>query len=415
MKNKLKKENNLYSDFSVSSEKESNNQLFKIIKIDNMDQSSVDKDNTIIEINQNDDSNIKLLEKKRGKGKNKKNGKIIAKPIPWTKEEDKLLLTSAKENNEKNWKKIASLFKGRSSIQCSSRYHRIKPGLAKGHFTREEDLKLISLYNTFGKKWNLIAKNMKNRSGKQVRDRFLNSLAPGVNKKKFTYEEDMKILKYYKIYGKSWSKISQYINGRTGDMIKNRFYSNLCKIYEKENYVNNNLVEDDEEEEEENNEKNEENKKNEKVEQKKDLMIDLNQNNKIINNNENLFLNNKINININNKPDIMYINNYFNNQPTYFTNILLSNLILKNNNNINGNNYNLNLQNYSNRVLSNFNSFNGFNYNYNYNININNANNQIPHYLTPKVNIINNVDMNQKLNNEINCPISSYLSLFDKI
>ena len=395
------KENNCYSDFSVSSEKESNNQLFKIFKIDNIDQPLLDKDNTIIEIKRNDDSNIKILEKKRRRGKNKKIGKIIdikeTKSMPWTKEEDKLLLTSAKQNNEKNWKKIASLFKGRTSIQCSSRYHRIKPGLAKGHFTKEEDLKLISLYNLYGKKWNLIAKNMKNRTGKQVRDRFLNSLAPGVNKNKFTYEEDMKILKYYKIYGKSWSKISQYINGRTGDMIKNRFYSNLSKIYEKD--VNNNLVEDDGQE---NNEKNEENKKNNKVEQKKDMMIDLNQNNKIINNNKNIYLNNKINININNKPDIMYINNYFNNHPSYITNILLFNLILKNNNNINGNNYYLNFENYNNRVLSNFDNFNGFNFNYNYNNNINNVNNQIPFYLAPNVNIINNIDMNQKLNYEIN-------------
>ena len=215
---KMQNEINNNRDFPIQLEKERNSSnLFKVIKIENSKNSLLAQNNPIIEIKESNESN-----KENNNDKNI-NVEKIGKSIPWTKEDDKLLLMSAKQNNEKNWKKVASSFKGRTSIQCSSRYHRIRPGLTKGHFSREEDLKLISLYKIYGKKWNLIAKEMKNRTGKQVRDRFLNSLAPGVNKKKFTIEEDKKIIKYYKIYGKSWSTIAKYINGRTGDMIKNRF------------------------------------------------------------------------------------------------------------------------------------------------------------------------------------------------
>ena len=37
------------------------------------------------------------------------------------------------------------------------------------------------------------------------------------------------ILKYHKIYGNKWSKISKKMKTRSGDMIKNRFYSSLKK------------------------------------------------------------------------------------------------------------------------------------------------------------------------------------------
>ena len=324
------------------------------------------------------------------------------KSIPWTKEDDNLLLMTAKQNNEKNWKKIASSFKGRTSIQCSSRYHRIKPGLTKGHFTREEDLKLISLYNIYGKKWNLIAKEMKNRTGKQIRDRFLNSLAPGVNKKRFTLEEDKKILKYYKIYGKSWSSIAKYIKGRTGDMIKNRFYSYLSK-----NSNRDKLIQDDINEEEKL-ENNIENKINEPIEKANyNIISNLNnfnvQNNNIINNYGNIFSNNA-NINNNNNNNNLFMNNYLGNQNYFLSNLLLSDLLRKENN-INTNNYiniNLNFQN-QNRIdiFKNNEINNKYNFNYSYLDNINNTNiNNNIHYNNKEIPYIINPIFKFKNNNK---------------
>ena len=405
MKNPLK---NSQDYFALLSEKEKNGNLFKVTKIENSNQILLEKNNPIIEINQSNNLNTEFLDKKRkildDLTNTKKETTIEekeVKSIPWTKEDDNLLLMTAKQNNEKNWKKIASSFKGRTSIQCSSRYHRIKPGLTKGHFTREEDLKLISLYNIYGKKWNLIAKEMKNRTGKQIRDRFLNSLAPGVNKKRFTLEEDKKILKYYKIYGKSWSSIAKYIKGRTGDMIKNRFYSYLSK-----NSNRDKLIQDDINEEEKL-ENNIENKINEPIEKANyNIISNLNnfnvQNNNIINNYGNIFSNNA-NINNNNNNNNLFMNNYLGNQNYFLSNLLLSDLLRKENN-INTNNYiniNLNFQN-QNRIdiFKNNEINNKYNFNYSYLDNINNTNiNNNIHYNNKEIPYIINPNFKFKNNN----------------
>ena len=392
---KMQKQLNNNIDFSIQFEKERNNNLFKVTKIENLNKSLFDKNYPIIEIKESNESNNESNKEETI------NDEKIAKSIPWTKEDDKLLLMSAKQNNEKNWKKVASSFKGRTSIQCSSRYHRIRPGLTKGHFSREEDLKLISLYKIYGKKWNLIAKGMKNRTGKQVRDRFLNSLAPGVNKKKFTIEEDKKILKYYKIYGKSWSTIAKYINGRTGDMIKNRFYSNLSKYIKKEN------LKDDKIEEEEKGEQNLENIINEPINQPKN------------NTNENIFQNiNKENNNFNNKinNNHIFFNNYFSNTSSFIPNFYFPN-ILRKENIINRNNIldlNINSQNIKNNCIFNnceneTNKNQNFNYYYNFNTTINNApnvNNTIN--INNTFNIITQIDNKNKLFNYYMNPKSKY-------
>lgn len=160
---------------------------------------------------------------------NKKRGK------PWSSEEDKILIEKSTENNFKNWSKVASFLKGRTAIQCSARYKRIKPGLTKGAWTKEEDEQLLKLYQIHGKNWSMISKCMPQRTGKQIRDRFLNALENNLKKDKFTQDEDRKVMKYYLTYGTCWSKIASYLRGRTGDMVKNRFYSYLKNHLE--NYI----------------------------------------------------------------------------------------------------------------------------------------------------------------------------------
>ena len=143
----------------------------------------------------------------------------------WTEEEDKILKAKAKEFNYKNWNSIAEFIPGKNSIQCSSRYRRIRPGLVKGAWKKEEDTKLLSLYGKYGKNWAAISKEMPYRTGKQIRDRFLNSFDTNYKRGKFSEEEDKMILEYHKIYGNKWSKIAKKMKTRTGDMVKNRFYS----------------------------------------------------------------------------------------------------------------------------------------------------------------------------------------------
>jgi hypothetical protein len=179
-------------------------------------------------------NDLSFLSKKDNK-KNK--NKEMSKPKFWTEEEDKILKEKAEEFKYKNWNTIATFIPGRTSIQCSARYRRIRPGLIKGAWDKEEDNKLLSLYEKYGKNWAAISKEMAHRTGKQIRDRFLNSLDSKFDRGKFTEEEDQAIIKYYKVYGNSWAKIAKKLKTRTGDMVKNRFYSSLKKVIFKNKYL----------------------------------------------------------------------------------------------------------------------------------------------------------------------------------
>jgi len=70
---------------------------------------------------------------------------------------------------------------------------------------------------------------MKTRNRKQIRDRYLNYLDPNLNKNKFTKWEDEMIIEQFLLLGKKWSLIAKNFQGKTGDMVKNRFYSSLKK------------------------------------------------------------------------------------------------------------------------------------------------------------------------------------------
>jgi hypothetical protein len=151
----------------------------------------------------------------------------IKKHKNWTKEEDRRLIEIANMFKQKSWTKVADYFEDKNAAQCRARYKRIRPGIVKGAWTKDEDDMIVELVSSTGKNWAMISKMMPTRNGKQIRDRFLNYLDPNINKIKFTDEDDKNIIEYYKIYGTKWSKIAKYFEGRTGDMIKNRFYSCL--------------------------------------------------------------------------------------------------------------------------------------------------------------------------------------------
>lgn len=155
----------------------------------------------------------------------------------WTKEEDLKLIKLAERNKEKHWKEISKNFLNKNPLQCFSRYKRIKPGIIKGTWTKEEDDRILSLVSIYGKSWSKLAKIMKSRNGKQIRDRFINVLDPEVKKGKFTYKEDKKIKELYVKYGPRWATIARGLPNRTPDMIKNRFHSSIKKFLYKKNFL----------------------------------------------------------------------------------------------------------------------------------------------------------------------------------
>jgi myb proto-oncogene protein len=145
----------------------------------------------------------------------------------WTEDEDRLLINYAKDFKEKNWKEISLKFANKNPLQCFSRYKRIRPGIIKGSWKKEEDIQIRELIKKYGKSWSKISKIMQTRNGKQIRDRYINVLSPGVQKCKFTEDEDEKLILLFQSIGPKWAKISKYFENRTADMIKNRFHSSL--------------------------------------------------------------------------------------------------------------------------------------------------------------------------------------------
>ncbi|CAD8085841.1 unnamed protein product [Paramecium sonneborni] len=152
----------------------------------------------------------------------------------WTYQEDKLLEKAVKLHNS-NWKTIAEYFIGRNGSQCSQRWKRIKPPTIekKNFWTPAEDDFLRRLVTQHKFEWKKITSFMQNRTTKQVRERYINHLDPLINKRPWTLEEDQSLWSLYQQYGPKWSKISQILQGRPENTIKNRFYGHIRKFYAK--------------------------------------------------------------------------------------------------------------------------------------------------------------------------------------
>ena len=112
----------------------------------------------------------------------------------WSPKEDLALLNLIKEydDNRIKWTEISKSI-NKTAKQCYSRYRQINPSFTKGIWTKSEEKLLSELVEKHGKKWALIAKIFKTRSGKQIRHHYLNILDTSNKKKGFTTEDDLKI------------------------------------------------------------------------------------------------------------------------------------------------------------------------------------------------------------------------------
>lgn len=102
----------------------------------------------------------------------------------------------------------------------------------KGPWTEEEDRKLLKWIETVGSyNWKICSKIIPGRTGKQCRERWVNGLNPKIKRGEWTREEDLLIYLMYKTIGGKWSKICLVLRNRTENSVKNRFYTNLRRIY----------------------------------------------------------------------------------------------------------------------------------------------------------------------------------------
>ena len=83
------------------------------------------------------------------------------------------------------------------------------------------------------KKWTKIAQaiqeriGIKDRTGKQCRERWNNNLNPGIKKRRLSKAEENKIFELQVLFGNKWSEIASHLPGRTDNSIKNCFYSTI--------------------------------------------------------------------------------------------------------------------------------------------------------------------------------------------
>ena len=114
--------------------------------------------------------------------------------VRWSDHEDQILRLAVERSGDNNWKIISdNVFNGsRSESQCKNRWKKaLQPGLVKGHWTKEEDDRIVAFaangeVDDKGEK-NWAALRLPGRVGEQVKARWENILDPTIKKGKILF------------------------------------------------------------------------------------------------------------------------------------------------------------------------------------------------------------------------------------
>ncbi|CAK55608.1 unnamed protein product (macronuclear) [Paramecium tetraurelia] len=168
--------------------------------------------------------NFEQLNQSRSRSREieKKEGKLKK----WTQLESDLLTNYYNQFNG-NWDRIAEQMKGRTIIQCKQYWHRKHKDedQKKSKWTFEEDQIIKDNINQYENNWAAIAKILKSKTGKQIRERYINKLRADIvdsKKQPWTPQEDLKLIQLFHQFGSKWSSIARQFYGRSDLQVRNR-------------------------------------------------------------------------------------------------------------------------------------------------------------------------------------------------
>ncbi|CAE6505003.1 unnamed protein product [Rhizoctonia solani] len=178
-------------------------------------------------------------EEKEGTGTSKSRDKATGNP--WSDEEDKFLIEGIQRHGMGNWPEVALHLNAamagkpnhvaRTPNQCSFRYSKsLCPTIKKGKWTKEEDEALRKGVAAFGRMWTKVQEYVQGRTDAQCRERWSNMLDPSLKTGPWDEEED-KILLDAASQKLPWSKISALLPGRTDSRCAKR-HQMLIKLQE---------------------------------------------------------------------------------------------------------------------------------------------------------------------------------------
>lgn len=154
----------------------------------------------------------------------------------FTEEEDMKLIELGKQyengDTELTWPIITAKIGTTETVAyVAARYnYALKSTISRGKWTASEDSQIREMGDKEGKKdWAGLAAKFGNRTGKQVRERWLTL---SQSRAKWTEADDHLLVKLTKEHGPKWTFIATKMSHRTATEVKNRWHSKLKKQYE---------------------------------------------------------------------------------------------------------------------------------------------------------------------------------------
>ncbi|KAL3785912.1 hypothetical protein HJC23_008107 [Cyclotella cryptica] len=157
----------------------------------------------------------------------------------WTEEETdrlaEIMLQYQDCSTTPDWSAVANNFPGKSPIDCLAQWQNISlPDQikGKGSWTPSEDAILRDKRAEFGRKWSKIAEFLPGRSGKQCRERYVNHLNPSLKRGEWTDDEEAVLIAMREHSGNKWTHISKQLPGRSDNDVKNHYYSTIKRKFD---------------------------------------------------------------------------------------------------------------------------------------------------------------------------------------